>query len=524
MKRILFLEEINIEKARVNALLQNIAGILAEHHYEWQPLYSEELENNSNDESVGIIVTVTAAVDRALLERFKNVRMVAVAFTGYDHVDVGLCKSKGISVYNVPDYATDSVAELTVGLALSILRTVCSADKAVRDDTFNNDGKKWRSEFVGTELAGKTVGVVGTGRIGLKVAGLFRAFGCELLGWSRNKGERFRQLGGRYVEWEDLFRKSDIVTLHVALIKGETERLVGAKEFKLMRPTACIINTARGAVIDEQALIEVLEAKKIGGAGLDVFEKEPLPRDNKIKALPNVVLTPHVAYKTREALQRRAEITAKNISRFFSGKSVNRVVPSPECKPNVSGFEGGADPMPLYQSHVDILKYYSSKVFHVRLLSVTVFLFIMGFLWLPDAKVVLFDSGSLVDWQKTVLAFVGGLFLWLLTGMENGYYLKYIIAVRAGRRLESGLGRRLFFSMHPAGAHVFVHRYHGVSVAALLFSAIFFLVKWRQGLNFDIPVSRDLLAVAMLFVIISSGFFLCWEMGSRIRALEKKLQ
>lgn len=273
------------------------------------------------------VVTVNARVDEQVLRRFPNLRLVATAFTGYDCADLAACKKRGIKVYNVPSYSTDSVAELTIALAVALLRGIPGADKETRDIRDEREAS-WKGFGPGIELAGKTVGIIGTGRIGLRAAELFRAFKCPLIAWSRNQREEFSNLDGlirgEYVPKEEVFSRADVVSLHIGL-NDETRGFVGKKLLALMKPDACLINTARGPIVDKEVLVEALGEKRIRAA-IDVFDQEPLPADDPLLQFPErTILTPHIAYKTREALERRARITIENIRRRFEGDHTNRV-------------------------------------------------------------------------------------------------------------------------------------------------------------------------------------------------------
>ena len=309
------LQEIGVDRHVVKELISG-AGL------DLQPLW-EDWRKVEAPSQVRVIVIVNTPVDSAVMGRFPNLRMIAVAFTGHDHVDRDACKERGIKVYNVPSYSTDSVAELAVAMAISLLRDIPRGDRDIREVA---DGRAdwWTGFGPGTELAGKTVGILGTGTIGVRVTELFRAFKCEVTGWSREKGDAFRKAGGRYVSKEEVFSESDIVSIHIAL-NDQTRGFVGKELLHMMKPGACLINTARGPVIETEALVEALQANRIRAA-LDVFDLEPLPAGDPLLALPNTVLTPHVAYKTKEALERRARITIENIRRFLDGDDTNRVV------------------------------------------------------------------------------------------------------------------------------------------------------------------------------------------------------
>lgn len=266
----------------------------------------------------GILVTGSRPIDGATI-RNCPLKMISISFTGYDHVDLAACKERGIAVYNTPGYSTDSVAELAVGLALSLLRNIPKADAHTRAPSGN-----WFAFPDGAELRGRTVGIVGTGATGMAAAKLFAAFGCKLLGYSRNHKNDFNKLGGTYVSLEHLLRESDIVSLHLAL-STETRHIIDAQKLALLKPAAYLVNTARGGLVDGEALSRALSEDKLAGAGIDVFENEPPRPDDPLLAAPHTVLTPHLGYKTREALLRKLDVTLRNIADFENDINTNRV-------------------------------------------------------------------------------------------------------------------------------------------------------------------------------------------------------
>lgn len=314
MESVNILQKIGVDPCLVEELISGAGLDLQIVWEDWRDVVSPD--------EISVIVTVNTPVDLAVMGRFPNLRMIAVAFTGHDHVDKEACKERGIKVYNVPSYSTDSVAELAIATAISLLRDIPRGDRDIREVA---DGRAdwWTGFGPGTELAGQTVGILGTGTIGLRVTELFRAFKCEIIGWSREKRDAFCKAGGTYVSKEEVFSEADIVSVHIAL-NDQTRGFVGKERLNMMKPGACLINTARGPVIETEALVEALKANRIRAA-LDVFDLEPLPAGDPLLALPNTVLTPHVAYKTKEALERRAQITIENIGRFLGGDDTNRV-------------------------------------------------------------------------------------------------------------------------------------------------------------------------------------------------------
>ena len=182
----------------------------------------------------------------------------------------------------------------------------------------------WDMGGPGTELAGKKVGVIGTGAIGLRVAELFKACRCELIGWSKTLRDEFKALGGEYRPLEELFSTADVITVHVPLT-GQTRWLIGRSLLERMKPTAILVNAARGPIVDQGALAELLGEGRIGGAAIDVFDPEPLPAEHPLRSAPNTVLMPHQAYRTGEALARRARVAMGNIKVFLDGERENRV-------------------------------------------------------------------------------------------------------------------------------------------------------------------------------------------------------
>lgn len=263
-----------------------------------------------------ILVIANQPLRQNVLEHCKALRFLSVAFTGVDHVDVAYCKEHGIAVSNAAGYSTNAVAELAFGLAISVLRNIPACDSVCR-----KEGTK--AGLIGTELYGKTFGVIGTGAIGTKVAKIAQAFGCNVIAYSRSKRPEVEAMGISYLPLEDVLRQSDIVSLHVPL-NAQTQHLIGAEQIACMKPNAILINTARGGVLDSDALAKALNEKKIAGAGLDVFEMEPpVPADHPLLHTPRTVVTPHVAFASEEALYARAQIVFANILAWEDGKQQN---------------------------------------------------------------------------------------------------------------------------------------------------------------------------------------------------------
>ena len=315
-KEVILIQTLGVPRELVQ---KRFAEILPGHSLIWKG--SELAEGKPLSELVGsarYLITGSLPIDGKTIRNCK-LAMISISFTGYDHVDLAACKEKGIAVYNTSGYSTDSVAELALGLALSLLRNIPKGDAHARQPeatffAFPN----------GTELKGKTVGIVGTGATGMAAARLFAVFGCKVLGYNRVKKDEFEKLGGTYCSLDDLLKDSDIVSLHLAL-NAETRHIMNAERIAKMKPSAYLINTARGGLVDEAALAKALNDGKLAGAGLDVFGSEPPSRDNPLLTAKNTVLTPHLGYKTHEALLRKLEVTFRNISDFEKGIKTNRV-------------------------------------------------------------------------------------------------------------------------------------------------------------------------------------------------------
>lgn len=263
-----------------------------------------------------IIILANQPFRKNVIEKCENLKLLSVAFTGVDHIDVDFCKERGIRVCNAAGYSTNAVAELAFGLAISVLRNIPACDTVCR-----KEGTK--AGLVGGELFGKTFGIVGTGAIGGKVAKIAQAFGCRVVAYSRTVKPEMEGLGIEYMSLEEVLKVSDIVSLHVPL-NDKTKGLIGEKEITLMKKNAILLNTARGPVVDSEALAKALNEEKIAGAGIDVFEMEPpVPGDHPLMHAKHTVVTPHVAFASHEALFTRAQIVSANILKWEDGTPQN---------------------------------------------------------------------------------------------------------------------------------------------------------------------------------------------------------
>ena len=264
-----------------------------------------------------VVIVGWSNLTRSVIDSAQRLRMISIWATTCHYVDLEAARERGIVVTHVPGYATEAVAEYTFALILAAVRRLTLADKHVREGKFD-----WR-RFTGSELSGKTLGVVGTGAIGFRVAEIGRAFGMRLLGFDKYANlKRAEEVGMRYADLETLLRESDVVTLHITL-NSETERLLGKKEIAAMKDGAVMINTSQGRVIDQEVLVEALRSGKLSYAGLDVFEDEPPDKNNPLFKLGNTVVSPHIGFNTVEAEARCTDICIDNVAKFLEGKPQN---------------------------------------------------------------------------------------------------------------------------------------------------------------------------------------------------------
>jgi phosphoglycerate dehydrogenase-like enzyme len=260
-------------------------------------------------------------VSGALIERLPNLKMIAVTGLYNRTLDVAAAAQRGIVVSYTELRGTyrNATAELTWGLILAVARHIPHEARRMRSGGWQNT--------VGITLAGRTLGLLGLGRQARRVLPVAKALGMEIIAWSQNlEAGAAAELGVRRVEKDELFRSSDVVSIHLVL--GERTRgIVGARELALMKPTAILVNTARGAIIDESALIDALQARRIAGAGLDVFAQEPLADDSPLRRLANVVLTPHQGHNVKEFYEVAYTDTVENMAAFISGKPIRILTP-----------------------------------------------------------------------------------------------------------------------------------------------------------------------------------------------------
>ncbi len=271
----------------------------------------------------GFICLLTDKIDRSVINAGKKLKVISNYAVGYDNIDVKAATKKKIAVTNTPGVLTQAVAEHTFALLMSIARRIAEADRFTRKGKY----KGWKPDLLlGAELKGKTLGVLGIGRIGSTVAKIAKhGYNMKLVYFDENRREDVeKEFGLTFLPFEEVLKQSDFVSLHV-LLSEKTRHLIGERELSVMKPTAYLINTSRGPVVDENALVKALTEKKIAGAAIDVFEFEPKLAKG-LKELDNVVLTPHIASATIEARTAMAELAVDNLLAVLEGKKPLAIV------------------------------------------------------------------------------------------------------------------------------------------------------------------------------------------------------
>jgi D-3-phosphoglycerate dehydrogenase / 2-oxoglutarate reductase len=268
------------------------------------------------------VVPGLSAVTRGMMEQAPQLLIIAAHGVGYNNVDLAAADEMGILVTNVPGANSDAVAEFTFGFMLTLVRYFPQAWEEMKKGGWRRPGV-W-----GTELRGKTLGIIGLGQIGSRVSKLGNAFGMKVLAFDPYIGDRsFREAGAEAGEKDEVISRADLLTLHTPLTE-ETRRMIGERELSLMKETAFLINTSRGGVVDERALLMALNRSRISGAALDVFESEP-PADRSLVEHPRVVVAPHIAGLTNEARYRLGQGAAERILSVFRGETPTNVVNNP---------------------------------------------------------------------------------------------------------------------------------------------------------------------------------------------------
>lgn len=300
------------------ALLARIRGLEQQGHtvtfYPDRNEDEEVLIERARDAEVFVVSNIP--LQKHFFESCPKLKMLSIAFTGVDHINMDECRKRGIVVCNAAGYSTQAVAELTIGMMIAVYRKIVGGDAITRicED---------RQGMPGSELHGKTVGIIGLGAIGQRVACLANAFGCKVLGYNRSPKniENITQ-----ADKHTLLSQSDILSVHLPL-SPETRGFIGANEFSEMQPHTVLINTARGPVIDQNALYHALRKGQIAGAAVDVYDQEPpLPADFELFNAPNLLMLPHMGYATKEAFAARLDIIIRNIEMWLAGTPQNKII------------------------------------------------------------------------------------------------------------------------------------------------------------------------------------------------------
>ncbi len=301
----------------------------------------EQFEKVKDAEIISVFVHTALKMTKETLDKYTNLKLIATRSTGFDHIDLNYCKNRGIEVVNVPKYGEATVAEFTFGVLLALARHIIQA----RTDMKNNFVRM--NEYIGFDLYGHTLGIIGTGAIGRHVAKLARGFGMDVLAYDIYPNEEFQRIYNiHYVGLDELYAKSDIITLHAPATK-ENYHLLNDEAFKKMKDGVIIANTARGSLVDPEALYRALVSGKVKGAALDVLENEDfiihddmilksqdIPMDYamntiinaRLLQMKNVIITPHIGFNSIDAVHRILHTTLENINHFCAGNVQNSVI------------------------------------------------------------------------------------------------------------------------------------------------------------------------------------------------------
>ena len=303
--KIVFLEPLGLKVQQIEAACEGLKK--DGHEVVIFPDRNENLDELVHRaEGAEIVVESNIPLRKDFLDACPNLKMLSIAFTGLDHIDMDECQRRGIVVKNAAGYSTEAVAELAIAMMIDLFRKVLENDAITRQC-------KSKGIMPGREIGGKTIGIIGMGNIGQRVAKLASAFGCKVLAWNRTP----KQIDGvTFVDKETLLKESNIITLHIAL-NAETRDFISEKDFAMMKPNSILINTARGPVVNEVALANALRQGKIAAAATDVYGTEPpLKQDNPLFGAPNLIMLPHIGFATEEAFILRLGIVVDNVKQF----------------------------------------------------------------------------------------------------------------------------------------------------------------------------------------------------------------
>ena len=303
--KIVFLEPLGLSVEKIDSQCEKLRSLGHE-----VIIYSDRCpeKNIERAKDADVVIESNMPLRKEFFDACPNIKMLSIAFTGLDHIDLEECEARGILVKNAAGYSTEAVAEEAICMMIGLYRHLVENDKITRSCA-------GPSLAPGREIANKTVGIVGLGAIGQRTAKLAQAFGCKIIAWNRTEKVVDNVT---LVDKETLFKESDIVSLHVAL-NDETRNFVTYKELSMMKPSAIIVNVARGPIINTKDLAKALQEGLISGAALDVYDTEPpLEKDNLLLNRSNTILLPHIGFATEEAFEQRLDIVITNVERFVS--------------------------------------------------------------------------------------------------------------------------------------------------------------------------------------------------------------
>lgn len=313
--KIALLEDLNIPESILNKYKKEIEELGHEFISYKKSIGEEEQLEHAKD--ADIIILANTPLSGNVINNLPNLKYIDIAFTGFDHVDIKVAKKKDILVSNAAGYSTESVAELTIALMIMLLRNIPENENNARNN-------KTKDLLQAKQLSSQTVGIIGVGAIGKRVAQLLNAFGANILGYKRNV-TREEPDYIKFVDLNTLLENSDIVTLHVPGNES-TKELINKETIEKMKDNVILINTARGSVVNSKDLVEALKSGKLAGAGIDVFDYEPaLKEDDIYLEAPNTILTPHVGFYSDESMLKRAEIVFDNLKKFLEDDPQNLV-------------------------------------------------------------------------------------------------------------------------------------------------------------------------------------------------------
>lgn len=314
------LEPLNVSDAKIEALAEPIKQAGHEFVY-YNEKTTDPGELAKRSEGADIVMIANNPYPAKAINQNDNLKFINVAFTGIDHVEIDQSDKKDVIISNAAGYANQSVAELTIGLVLDVYRRISQSGEDIRK-------KEFPGPIQGKEIKGKTVGLIGTGKIGIQTARLFKAFGAKLVASNQATPKpEAEELGVEYIDENKLMEQSDIVSLHLPL-NSSTKGLISKEKIALMKKDAILINCARGPIIDNDALADALNEERIAGVGIDVFDMEPpIPGGYKLLNAKNAVLTPHIGFLTDEAMDLRAEIAFDNTMAYLNGSPQNVLWP-----------------------------------------------------------------------------------------------------------------------------------------------------------------------------------------------------